>query len=72
MTTPIECYNAIKYARQFLSDLMDPKKWPRVPRAVRKEAYWRLRHFPSSFEMEMAQANSPELFGEAEQKEKSA
>ena len=38
MTMPNERRNAVNYTRQFLVDLMDPKKTPRVPSAIRKEA----------------------------------
>jgi hypothetical protein len=51
MTIPEERRWAIAKARRFLWDLMDPKKWPRVPRAVRREAAARLRHYPNEYEM---------------------
>jgi hypothetical protein len=34
MTLPHERYNAIKRTENFLKDLMDPKKTPRVPREI--------------------------------------
>lgn len=46
MTLYDEELSALKYARRFLSDLLDSKKYPRVPKKVRREAYWRLRHYP--------------------------
>ncbi len=52
MTLPDERYRAIVYAQSFLRDLLDPKKTPRVPKAIRREAYYRLKHFPSEFEVE--------------------
>lgn len=46
MTTRREEINALIYARQFLMDLMDPQKTPRVPKYIREEARARLKHYP--------------------------
>ena len=46
MTTEQEEHYALIRARQFLVDLLDPKKTPRVPKYVREEASARLKHFP--------------------------
>lgn len=62
MTLPFERYRAVKYAREFLLDLLNPKVTPRVPKSVRKEAHRVLRHFPLPFEMDMAAQQAPELF----------
>jgi hypothetical protein len=51
MTLPIERTNAVLNVEQFLMDLRDPKKYPRVPRAVRQEASRLLRHYPSKYNM---------------------
>lgn len=32
--------------REFLRDLLDPKKTPRIPRSYRQHAYRCLKHFP--------------------------
>jgi hypothetical protein len=66
MTMPIERTWAIKNTKQFLVDLMDPKKTPRVPKAIRKEAYRCLRHYPGNYYMDRAQELAPEVFGEGE------
>ncbi len=52
MTLPDERYRAIVKARDFLRDLMDPKKTPRIPKAIRHRAYWCLRHFPCELHLE--------------------
>lgn len=62
MTLPNERYRSLKYARDFLRSLLDPKQTPRVPKAVRKEAYWRLRHFPADYELEQIPKKLPKLF----------
>lgn len=46
MTTKTEELNALLAAEQFLVDLQDPKKTPRVPAAVRVQAGHILRHYP--------------------------
>ena len=46
MTLPSERINAIRIARQFLYDLLDPKKTPRIPTTVRRRARSVLRHYP--------------------------
>jgi hypothetical protein len=51
MTLPIERTNAVLRTEKFLMDLRDPKKYPRVPLEVRKEAQRLLRHYPSKYNM---------------------
>jgi|TARA_B110000503_G_scaffold84518_1_gene128646 hypothetical protein len=43
---------------------MDPKKTPRVPSAVRKEAYRNLKHYPGDYYMEKAAEQAPDIFGD--------
>jgi hypothetical protein len=64
MTMPCERTWAIRNTNQFLIDLLDPKKTPRVPSAIRKEAYRCLRHYPGQYHMEQAQQLAPQVFGE--------
>lgn len=51
MTLPTERTNAVLRTERFLIDLRDPKKYPRVPNAVREEASRCLRHYPSRYNM---------------------
>lgn len=53
MTVPIERTNAVKMTADFLRDLCDPKKTQRVPKWIRREAHYCLRHYPSHFEMDI-------------------
>jgi hypothetical protein len=62
MTLPDERYRAVKYARQFLQDLCDSAKTPRVPAIVRSQARGILRHYPSDYEMDRASDACPEVF----------
>ena len=52
MTLPIERTQAVLRVERFLLDLRDPKKYPRVPKAVREEASRLLKHYPSKYNME--------------------
>lgn len=63
MTLPDERYRAVKYAREFLRDLLDSKKTPKVPRDVRNRAYSVLKHFPADYEMETVAKKTPGIFG---------
>ena len=64
MTIPRERANSIKQARHFLRQLLNPKATPGVPRAVRTQASWVLRHFPGPYDMERVAAQLPDLFEE--------
>jgi hypothetical protein len=61
MTLPCERYNALKSTEQFLVDLLDPKKTPRVPKAVRQQAYYCLRHFPGGFHLDYMATKCPDV-----------
>lgn len=61
---PYERKNAVLYTEQFLKDLRDPKKYPRVPKIVRQDAQRLLRHYPSTYDMEQAGEQAPDVFGE--------
>lgn len=64
MTMPDERRNSIKYTRDFLRDLLDPKKTPRIPKEIRKRAGSCLRHYPGDYHMEQAREAAPDVFGE--------
>jgi len=65
MTLPDERYRAVMWASRFLQDLAhDRNKYPRIPKAVRQEAYSILRHYPSEWDMQRASSGTPEVFQE--------
>lgn len=65
MTLPDERYRAVMWASRFLTDLAhDRKKYPRVPKAVRQEAYSILRHYPGSWDMTKVSEAAPDVFQE--------
>lgn len=51
MTIPSERTNAVLRVERFLMDLRDPKKYPRVSKAVRQEASRLLKHYPTQYDM---------------------
>lgn len=53
MTVPVERTNAVMATEDFLLDLCDPRKTPRVPKVIRDRARHMLRHYPSKFEMDI-------------------
>jgi hypothetical protein len=62
MTLPDERYRAVRRAEQFLKDLCDPSKSPRVPKQIRREASSILKHYPSSWDMDVAAHCTPSVF----------
>ena len=63
MTLPDERYRAVMWASRFLQELAhDRKKYPRIPKVVRQEAYSILRHYPSDFDMKNAADLAPIVF----------
>lgn len=46
MSLRMEQYWSLQQTREFLVDLLDPKKTPRVPKDVRQRARRCLKHFP--------------------------
>ena len=64
MTLPDERYRAVKWAEQFLKDLQDPSKTPRVPKSIRQQARSILRHYPGSWDMTRAAEAAPHVFQE--------
>ena len=65
MTLPDERYRAVLWASKFLADLAhNRKKYPRIPKAVRQEAYSILRHYPGTWDMQRVADVSPDVFQE--------
>ena len=62
MTLPDERYRAVLAAEQFLQDLLDSSKTPRVPRDIRARARSVLRHYPSRYDMDRAATAADHIF----------
>jgi hypothetical protein len=65
MTLPDERYRAVLWASRFLGEVAhDKKKYPRIPKEVRREAFSILRHYPSDWDMQRTAMQVPEVFQE--------
>lgn len=51
MTLPHERTRAVLRTADFLRDLLDPQKTPRVPLAVRQRASYLLKHYPIAHDL---------------------
>ena len=59
MTLPDERYRAVIQTEKFLQELLAT---PRIPKAVKDQARWCLRHYPNSWDMEHAANFAPTIF----------
>jgi hypothetical protein len=51
MTLPDEMFNSLRAARTFMTEMLDPAVYPRLPKQVRLAARARLKHFPCQLEI---------------------
>jgi len=63
MTMPYERSISLHNTREFLRSLLD-RKATSVPKHIRTKAYWCLRHFPTSHDINITATKCPEVFGE--------
>jgi len=61
MTLPDERYRAVVQTEKFLREILTT---PRVPKNIKDQARWCLRHYPSNWDMKMAAEGAPEYFQE--------
>ncbi len=64
MTIACERTRAVVHTEQFLVDLLDPRKTPRVPKDIRLRAAALLRHYPSQLDMEITVQEGSSRFGD--------
>lgn len=64
MTIPAERTSALKSVREFLYSLMDRKRTPRIPMAIRRRARSLLKHYPGDYFIEETQKKLPKIWGE--------
>lgn len=64
MTLPDERYRAVNRTRQLLLNLINPSHTPRVSKLIREEAKSCLRHFPTTYDMQIASDRAPDVFQE--------
>jgi hypothetical protein len=61
MTLPDERYRAVVQTQRFLLQILTT---PRVPKAVKDQARYCLRHYPNDWDMKRAAESCPEVFQE--------
>lgn len=61
MTLPDERYRALKWAEQFLQDLLDPSITPRIPKAIRQRARSVLKHYPGEYYLAEIARQCPDI-----------
>jgi hypothetical protein len=61
MTLPDERYRAVIQTQKFLLEIL---KTPRVPKSIKDNAKYCLRHYPSEYDMSKAAQTSPDIFAE--------
>jgi hypothetical protein len=61
MTLPDERYRAVVQTEKFLKEILAT---PRVPKKIKDDARWCLRHYPSEWDMKRAAEQSPSVFAE--------
>ena len=69
MTLPYERTRAVINTHDFLVRLLSPYNEngiKRIPKAVREEALWLLRHYPMPYDLHAAAKGAPDVFDEQE------
>jgi hypothetical protein len=61
MTLPDERYRAVVQTKRFLLEILTT---PRVPKAVKDQARYCLRHYPNDWDMKRAADGAPDVFQE--------
>lgn len=69
MTLPDERSRAVKYAREFLRDLLNPKATPRIPLEIRRRARAVLKHFPADYEIAKSAEKNPNIWAKLDKEE---
>lgn len=64
MTMPDERFRAVSMAREFLLELTDTVKTPRIPKIIRNRALGILRHYPSNYELKSVAHRASDIFQE--------
>jgi hypothetical protein len=59
MTLPDERYRAVVQTKRFLLEILTT---PRIPKKIKDDARWCLRHYPDEWDMEQAADGAPQVF----------
>jgi hypothetical protein len=61
MTLPDERYRAVVQTEKFLKEILAT---PRVPKKIKDDARWCLRHYPNEWDMKRVAEQVPSVFAE--------
>lgn len=61
MTLPDERYRAVVQTEKFLREIVST---PRIPKKIKDDARWCLRHYPNEWEMKRAAEKAPDVFAQ--------
>jgi len=61
MTLPDERYRAVVQTKKFLEELLST---PRIPKKIKDDARWCLRHYPNEWDMQIVAQKIPAVFQE--------
>ena len=61
MTLPDERYRAVVQTEKFLREIVST---PRIPKKIKDNARWCLRHYPNEWEMKRAAEKAPDVFAQ--------
>jgi hypothetical protein len=64
MTLPDERFRSIFRTAEFLAELTDPKSTPGIPKKIRDEARWYLRHYPTYYDLKDLEQAAPHVVQE--------
>jgi hypothetical protein len=64
MTLPDERFRSIFRTAEFLAELTDPKATPRIPKKIRDDARWCLRHYPTYYDLKEVEHAAPHIVQE--------
>jgi len=62
MTLPDERYRSLVQTKNFLIELLNTQKTPRVPKIIRQRAHSLLRHWPDDYHLDLMCENMPGAF----------
>jgi hypothetical protein len=61
MTLPDERYRAVVQTEKFLREIVST---PRIPKKIKDDARWCLRHYPNEWELKRAAEKAPDVFAQ--------
>ena len=64
MTLPDERFRSVFRTAEFLAELTDPSVTPKIPKKIRDDARWCLRHYPTYYDLKEVEHAAPHIVQE--------